>query len=285
MTDAREKNDVFKNSGDRGMPQMSASEKMKADFGFEIPVESVPLPSNGLVYPVDSALHGSETVDIKAMTAKEEDILTSKAFLKKGTVITELIKSCLVDKSFDPRDLLTGDRNALMIAIRATGYGAEYEAEIECDECGAKTQRQFDLGALPIKKLSIDPVSPGHNVFEFSLPVTKKVVRFRFLTGRDEEEILATSEKQKKVGISNDSSVTTNLLYSIVSVDGVNERSKIAHFVKNMPAKDSLALRNFIRDNEPGVEMKQETACGSCGHEEEVSMPLGVNFLWPSSGR
>lgn len=285
MTDARERNDVFKNTGERGMPQMSSSEKMKADFGYEIPVETVPLPSNGLVYPVESSIHGSETVDIKAMTAKEEDILTSKAFLKKGTVITELIRSCLVDKTVDPRDLLTGDRNALMIAIRATGYGADYEAEIECDECGAKTQRQFDLGALPIKKLSIEPVSLGQNVFEFLLPVTKKTVRFRFLTGRDEEEILATSEKQKKVGITNDSSVTTNLLYSIVSVDGVGERAKIAHFVKMMPARDSLALRNYIRDNEPGVEMKQETACGSCGHEEEVNMPLGVNFLWPSSGR
>jgi len=264
---------------------MSAADKMKADFGWEIPVESVPLPSNGLVYPANSSLHGAETVDIKAMTAKEEDILTSKAFLKKGTVITELIRSCLVDKSIDPRDLLTGDRNALMIAIRATGYGAEYDAEIECEECGAKTSRQFDLGALPIKKLTIEPVSQGENVFQFTLPATKKVVKFRFLTGRDEEEILATGEKQKKAGLVNDSSVTTNLLYSIVSIDGIGERSKISQFVKMMPARDSLALRNYIRDNEPGVDMKQDSDCGACGHTEEVNMPLGVNFLWPSAGR
>lgn len=287
MTDVREnRNDVFKGNGvDPRIPQMSAAEKMKADFGFEIPVESVPLPSNGVTYPSESIFHGAETVDIKAMTAKEEDILTSKAFLKKGTVITELIRSCLIDKSVDPRDLLTGDRNALMVAIRATGYGSEYDAEIECDECGAKTQRQFNLGALPIKRLEIPPIAAGQNIFEFHLPVTKKTVKFRFLTGRDEEEIMATNEKQKKAGLSSDASVTTNLLYSIVSIDGISDRAKIAQFVKMMPARDSLALRNYIRDNEPGIEMKQSSTCDACGHEEEVNMPLGVNFLWPSAGR
>ena len=288
MTEQREqRNEVFRGvSGvDPRIPQMSASDKVKADFGLDIPVETMPLPSNGLVYPTDTTLYGRETVDIRAMTAREEDILTSKAYLKKGTVITELIKSCLVDKSIDPRDLLTGDRNALMVAIRITGYGAEYDAEIECPECSTKAPHRFDLGALPLKRLEIAPTSPGQNLFEFLLPVSKKLVKFRFLTGRDEEEIVATSEKQKKLGLSSDSTVTTSLLYSIVSIDGVEDRAKISSFVRMMPARDSLALRNYIKDNEPGIIMKQETSCPACSHSEEVTMPLGVSFLWPSAGR
>ena len=79
--------------------------------------------------------HACETVDIKAMTAREEDILTSRAFIKKGTVITELIRSCLVDKRIDPNSLLSGDRNALMVAIRVTGYGVEYSTEVTCPVC------------------------------------------------------------------------------------------------------------------------------------------------------
>jgi hypothetical protein len=121
------------------------------------------------------------------------------------------------------------------------------------------------------------------NLFEFVLPFCKKTVRFRFLTGRDEEEILATAQKQKKLGIGGDASVTTNLLYSIVSIDGVEDKGKIGNFVRMMPARDSLALRNYIRDNEPGIRMRQDVACPSCGHEEEVSMPIGVSFLWPSA--
>lgn len=270
---------------DPRMPMQSMADKAKADFGLDIPVETVPLPSSGRVYNSNSSLHNAETVDIKAMTAREEDILTSRALLKKGTVITELIKSCLIDRSVNPNELLSGDRNALMVAIRITGYGAEYKAEIECGECGVKSPHDFNLGELPVKRLAIEPVAPGSNLFEFALPKSKKVVKFRFLTGRDEEEITALAEKQKKLGLSTESNVTTNLMHSIVSIDGVEDRSKIANFIKYMPARDSLSLRNYIKDNEPGVIMKQETSCPSCGHTEEVTMPLGVNFLWPAAGR
>lgn len=267
-----------------GIQTTTAAGQAKADFGLEIPVETVPLPSAGRVYPKDSALFGHETVEIKAGTAREEDILTSQALLKKGTVITELIRSCLVDKSANPLDLLTGDRNALMVAIRITMYTADYDVELECNECNAKAPRTFNLGELPIRRLEIEPVEEGSNLFEFLLPYTKKHVRFRFLTGRDEEEILATTARQKKLGImQGESNVTTNLLHSIVSVDGVSDRAKITNFVRMMPARDSLALRNYIHDNEPGITMRQAVTCPGCGHEEEVSMPIGPSFLWPSA--
>lgn len=291
MSDDREqKNAIFAAQQvppgvDPRMPRISQAERVKADFGLDIPHELVPLPSSGKVYPTSSTFHGIETVELRAMTAREEDILTSRALLKKGTVITELIKSCLVDKSMNPLDLLSGDRNALMVAIRITGYGADYGVELECNECGAKTTHNFDLGSLPIKRLDIEPTVPGSNVFEFKLPSCGKVVKFRFMTGRDEEEISVTAERQKKLGQTADTNITTSLLYSIVSVDGIDDRAKISNFVKVMPARDSLALRNYMKENEPGILMRQETSCEACGHTEEVNMPLGVNFLWPSTGR
>ncbi len=292
MSDDREqKNAIFSQQQtpagvDPRMPKVSQIDKVKSDFGLDIPHELAPLPSSGKVYPVDSSFHGVDAVEIRAMTAREEDILTSRALLKKGTVISELIKSCLVDKSLNSLDLLSGDRNALMVAIRITGYGPEYNVEIECNECGVKSPHEFNLTELPIKRLDIEPISPGLNLFEFMLPYSKKNVKFKFLTGRNEEEIMQTAEKQKKLGLNaGESNVTTNLLYSIVSVDGIEDRSKISNFVKNMPARDSLALRNYIKDNEPGLMMKQETTCNACGHQEEVVMPLGIGFLWPNAGR
>jgi hypothetical protein len=295
MSDQREqRNAIFGNASnnpsvpagiDPRMPMQSAADKLKAEFGLDIPTELVPLPSNGKVYPVGTSLHSTETVEIRPMTAREEDILTSRALLKKGTVITELIRSCLIDRSINANELLTGDRNALMVAIRITGYGPEYNTEIECNECNTKMEHSFDLSSLPIKRLEIEPVVTGSNLFEFALPYSKKVVKFRFLTGRDEEEIAVMNEKQKKLGLNAESNITTNLLHSIVSIEGIDDRSKIANFIKHMPARDSLALRNYIKNNEPGVVMRQETTCPSCSHSEEVSMPLGVNFLWPSAAR
>lgn len=290
-TDNREqRNSVFTATNqvpegvDPRTPTQSAADKVKAEFGLDIPTETVPLPSSGKVYPETSSLHNVETVDIKAMTAREEDILTSRALLKKGTVITELLRSSVIDRNINPNEMLSGDRNALMVAVRITGYGPDYKAEIECAECNTKSPHEFNLGDLPVRRLKIDPVTHGTNLFEFVLPYSKKKVHFRFLTGKDEEEIMATSERQKKLGLSTESNVTTNLMHSIVSIDGVQDRAKISNFIKNMPARDSLALRNYVKENEPGVVMKQETSCPACGHAEEVSMPLGVNFLWPQAG-
>lgn len=286
MSDEREqRNAVFGGASpvQPGIPMISAVDKVKADFGLDIPSELVPLPSNGVVYPADSPLNNKEVVEIRPMTTREEDILMSRALLKKGTVITELLRSCLTDKSINPIDMLTGDRSALMVAIRITGYGPEYETELTCTECGEKFNYTFDLAALPIKRLEIVPVELNMNLFEFLLPKTKKRVQFRFLTGRDEEDITATAARQKKMQLGTENTVSTNIMHAIVSIEGVTDRAKIANFVRQMPAIDSLKLRNYIRDNEPGMVMKQDVSCTQCSATYEVSMPLGANFLWPGA--
>ncbi len=269
---------------DPAIPTTTAADAVKAEFGLDIPAEMAPLPSAGRVYKKGSPLHGKEVVEITPMTAREEDILTSEGLLKKGTVISELIKSCVIDKSIDPGTFLVGDRNALMVAIRITGYGANYDAETMCSSCNVVTSKMFNLAELPLQRLKIEPIVTGENLFEFVLPYTKKRVRFRFLTGHDEEEILATTAKQKKLGLQSDTTITTNLLYSIVSIEGIEDRAKIARFVKMVPARDSMALRMYMRDNEPGIQMRQEVTCHACGESEEVTMPMGVKFLWPAAG-
>jgi hypothetical protein len=261
----------------------TAADKLKQDFGVTVPVELVPLPSLGKVYPESNPFYGREAVEITAMTAREEDILTSRALIKKGTVISELLRSCLVEKRINVADLLVGDRNALMIAIRITGYGADYEAEVECPACSNKYKQNFNLAELPIRQLQVEPLSPGVNAFEFVLPYSKKTVHFKFLTGKEEEEIATAQAKTKKAGFLNDSAVTSTLLSAVLSVDGITDRSKVAQFVRAMPARDSLALRKFINDSQPDVITKQEVMCPSCDHVEEVTMPIGVSFFWPGT--
>ena len=182
---------------------------MLEDFGYEVPVENVPLPSGGICYPSDGVLYGKDTVQIRAMTARDEDILTSKALIKKGTVITHLLQSCLIDKNIRVDDMLSGDRNAIMISLRITGYGSSYNVEIDCPACSERSKQSFELGALPIKRLSVPPIAEGANLFEFKLPITKKSVQFKFLTGRDEQEIMVTNDRKKKQGMASNNLVTS----------------------------------------------------------------------------
>ena len=276
--DNNERSEIFGQN-----PAMPTRNIMKEDFGFEVPVELVPLPSGGIVYDIESPLHGASTLEISAMTAKDEDILTSRALIKKGTVITHLLKSCLIDKSIEPGMMLSGDRNAVMVALRVTGYGPEYRVEVDCPECGERSKQEFDLTDLPIKGLNLQPVSPGANVFEFTLPVTKFPVRFKYLTGDDEQEMMTTAERRKKKGFTQETGVTSRLSACIVEVNGIKEKIKIDKFIRNMPARDSLALRKHLDDNEPGIDMKAWMDCPHCSETSEVNLPLGATFFWPDS--
>ena len=280
--DSRQNNEVFgaKEAQQQGFQTRSV---MKDDFGYEVPIEAVPLPTNGVIYSPDSGMYNTETLEIRAMTAREEDILTSRALIKKGTVITELIKSCLVNKSIDVDDMISGDRNAVMTALRITGYGSDYTVQVDCPACEHTSKQTFMLTELPIKRLEITPVADGANLFEYRLPVTNKTVQFKFLTGRDEAEMSIIAERQKKQGQKTDNLVTSRLQHSIVAIDGITDRGKINTFVKNMPARDSLTLRKFIDSNEPGIEMKSWMQCPSCHEHSEVNLPLGATFFWPDT--
>lgn len=272
---SRKNNEVFKGN----KPASPAN----SVIDFDIPTQQIPLPSKGSVYPEGHSLHNKKAVEIRAMTAREEDILTSRALIKNGTVITKLIESCLVDESINVRDMLSGDRNAIMVGVRITGYGQGYSVETECRECEGKQESEFDLAQLPVKPLKIEPVTAGVNEFEYMLPLSKKRVRFKFLTGADEEDISRTAERLKRRGFSNESLVTTRLKYSILSIDGIVDRSAIANAVDRMPAQDSAGLRSYINKYEPGVDMTQEVACKSCGYTDDIAMPLGATFFWPAA--
>ena len=261
---------------------------MRDEFGLEIPVENVPIPSKGIVYPVDHPLHMQETVQIRAMTAKEEDILTSKALIKKGTVITELIKSCLIDKRIDPNDMILGDRNALMVALRITGYGADYAVEVNCPACGERSKQSFNLGELPITRLQDNPVADGSNVFEVTMPKTREtdpdlVIRYRHMTGHDEQHITQMQERKKKQGFKSDNLITTRYQQQIIAINDITDKTKIQMFIQRMPTKYSIALRKAMDNNEPGIQMKQHIQCPACFEESEVSMPLGASFFWPDA--
>tara|TARA_R110000851_G_scaffold274473_1_gene427078 strand:+ start:3661 stop:4521 length:861 start_codon:yes stop_codon:yes gene_type:complete len=283
----RKGNDVFKDQDGEGKVGGDwtgpTHDVLKDDFGLTIPTELVPLPSKGLIYQESHPLHCKEVLEIRAMTAREEDILTNRAYIKQKSVINELIKSCLIDKRIDPSDMIAGDRNAIMTSLRITGYGADYAVEVDCPACGERSKQSFDLTQLPIKNLEDEPVALGSNSFEFVLPLTQKKVRFKYLTGHEETEMAITEERLKKRGIDQRNLVTKRFQYQVISVDNITDKVKIQKFCQNMPAKDSLGLRRYMDKNEPGIEMKSHMRCSYCYEESEVRLPIGASFFWPDA--
>lgn len=277
------KNEIFGAVGQ--MSDGSGGGSQPGALTFEVPVVEVPLPSNGKVYPATSPLCGRTSLLINSMTAAQENILTNRSFAKRGVLLTQLIQSCLREKTtINVRDMLIGDRNTIMVGLRASGYGPDYKVKVTCPDCSEVSTQEFALDQLPVRRLKIEPVEENSNLFEFTLPQSKKRVKFRFLTGADEEEIAVSQTQKKKVGVGHDTDIiTSGLLQTIVSIDGVSDRSQIAMALPHMLAYDSQALRRYIQDNEPGMQLKGRMTCEQCGHVGEVDMPIGASFFWPGA--
>ena len=263
--------------------KVSLSQPLPVPSDFQIPTDNVPLPSEGKVYPAGHPFAGAKFVEIRSMTAREEDILTSRALLKNNKAISMLLKSCVLDKSVDVDKLLIGDRNAILIGIRITGYGHEYNTAITCPECRETVKRTIDLRELPIKQFpeGKGPIKSGVNEFEFILPKLGKKVVFKLMDGNDEKELMTYADSSRKQGIVEEL-ITTRHLIMIQSIGAENDKGKLAQVIRNMPAADSRAFRKHIDAITPGVELTMPFVCGACGQEtKEVEVPLGTEFFWP----
>lgn len=243
----------------------------------KFPTEIVPLPSNGKYYPDGHPLSSGE-VEVKYMTAKEEDILTSQNLIKQGKVIDVLLDS-LVQGDFDMNDMLIGDKNAVMIAARVLGYGKDYEFEMEDPTTGEKEKQVLDLTTLEHKETDFD------GDYTFELPNSKRVLGWKFITQRDEneisEELKALRKITKKSGIEQE--VTTRLRKVITSVDGDESVGTINNFVNNeFLSRDSKAFRDYLLSVTPDVDLNIIVDFSS-GEEVEVTVPMTVEFFWPKS--
>lgn len=283
-----EKVDLTKKLQERGIdPRMAVMVKQPdAATTWDVPVHDVELPSRGLVYPVESSLYGKRAIEIRSMTAKEEDILTSRSLLKQGKAMTMLLQNCIIDKSIDPEEMLVGDRNSLLVAIRLSGYGQGYNCEVDCPSCDHTFEQEFDIEkASTVKELGAKPVEEGGDVFAFTLPMSKVPITFKLLTGAEDKDLNVAADRMKKSNGAGapTSNVTLRLFHHIVSIGPDHDRVSIKRKVDTMLAGDAMAIRNHIGKIEPGLDIKAHIICASCGEESEVEVPIGPDFFWPDA--
>ena len=237
---------------------------------FKFPTEEVELPSKGLIYSKDNPL-SSGKVEVKYMTAKEEDILSNQSFIQKGVVLEKLLQSVIINKDIKLDDLIVGDKNALLIATRILGYGKDYDVEVKGQNY------TLDMSTLENKEFDESEFEAGKNEFSFTTPATDTVLTYQLATGKLEKQIDRELAGLKKINKENSSELTTRLKYLITSVDGNEEKKEIREFVDNrFLARDSRAFRDHIASTQPDVNLSYILDNG-----EEVTIPIGLNFFWP----
>ncbi len=250
-------------------------------LNFVVPTEFVELPSRGKLYPSNHPLHNQEVIEIKQMTAKEEDILTSESLIKNGVVLHRFVESVIVDENVDPLSILSCDRNAIVVWSRIYGYGPEYDTQFECPSCGKKEKASFDLReiiesrGLPELDLEEEELSENGNLI-ITLPITNWKIECKMLNGYSEKEAAA---KEKRGG-KNDAVASSQMKMIIKSIGGHEDKHIISRAIEAMPAKDALHLRLKYQKFYPTLELKHDFTCNDCGFSQEVDVPITSDFFW-----
>ena len=241
----------------------------------QFPAEEVTLPSKGLLYPKNSPL-SKGVIEMKYMTAREEDILTNQNLIANGTVIDKLLQSLILTK-VKYEDILLGDKNAILIAARILGYGADYHFNYKGENL------EVDLSTLKDKMMDESKIIDGKNEFTFTLPTSKKEITFKLLTHGDEIKITQELKGLKKINKDSSNGGTTRMKHTIISVDGNSEISFIRKFVDNeFLARDARELRKYIRKIQPDVDLSYTHEDGR-GNPITIDIPVGIQFFWPDA--
>jgi len=265
-------------------PQTTGGASAQApQLNFIVPTEFVQLPSKGKYYPEGHPLHGKDSIEIKQMTAKEEDILTSRGLIKKGVVLDRLVESLILDKAVRVDDLLAADKNAIVVSARVTGYGPEYVTMVTCPNCQEKSKHMFNL----LEKLEAEeteetarPETSPNGTFFLTLPRTKWKVELRPLNSKDEKAILKMiSGDNKKTDLEN--TLTQQIKMMVVSIEGETKRDVLNYAIDSMPALDSKFIRNQFSKLIPDMSLRKTFVCSKCSHEEQMEVPITADFFWP----
>jgi len=252
-------------------------------LNFVVPTDFVELPSKGKFYSEDHPLYNVDNIEIRQMTAKDEDILTSRALLQKGIAIDRLIENLIVDKQIKSNDLLVGDKNAIMMTARISAYGNVYNTSVTCPICAQTSQYDFDLNN--VKWQTANDEDTDAEVLNQAncliiLPVSKIKVEVKFLTTADEKRLIESAERKRKRNLK-DTSLTDQMKAFIVSANGVVDRSELADFIDEMPAKDSRYLRTEYVKLVPNIDLTQNFVCKYCISETKLEVPFTTDFFWP----
>jgi hypothetical protein len=245
---------------------------------YDFPTEVLDLPSKGLVYPKDHPL-ASGRITIKYMTAKEEDILSNQNLIKKGIVLDKLFESIIVDR-IDIKDIIIGDKNAIILATRLLGYGADYQMKFYSGITGESINTVVDLSKVQTKEVDFSLFN-NKNEFEFTTPLGKNKLTFKLLTHGDELAVERDISALQKLNKDTAADITTRLRYMITSVDGKNDIASINKYINGMLARDSRAFRDYVKVMSPDMDMTFEYT-HSTGEKEALPITMGVNFFWPS---
>tara|TARA_A100000164_G_scaffold370560_1_gene396838 strand:+ start:1294 stop:2175 length:882 start_codon:yes stop_codon:yes gene_type:complete len=258
-------------------------------LSFVVATEIVKLPSEGKFYHDGSPLKGVTELEVKSVTAAEEDILINESYINEGIVFDKLIDSIMITPGVKCSDLIDCDKMAVLISARKTGYGDEVEISNTCNNCGHNYLSNISMQSILDKdhqkdeRLDILDIDWEHrkdsNTFYFKLPSTSLEVDIKILTKIDQEILEQTRKQREKINLPFNETIEF-LRATIVAVNGITDPAQINKLVEVLPAADARKIRLVHNLNLPKLNMMHDFVCPKCNTEQKEEVPFSLGWFW-----
>ena len=252
---------------------MENDSKQYGQMDFNLPHDVVTLPSGGKYYTSKK-----KSVKVGYLTASDENILVnieSRKSINEGVVLP-LLRNKLYEKDLRPEELMESDIEAILLFLRNTSFGPEYRITTVDPSNGQTFEASIMLDELNLTRPNVQPDEDG--TFTVKLPKSNADVKLKMLSLYDTIEIAKILDSYP-VGYTTPT-ITTRLNKTILELNGSPDRNGIGLFCQNMPISDSKFIRNFLKENEPRLDLRK-TVYAPSGEKVDVIINFGVEFFRP----
>ena len=272
------------------LPETPPKQRNDNPFGlsFVVPTEIVTLPSGGHLYPENSALKGLKEVEVKSMTAAEEDIMINDSFIQKGVVFDRLIDSIMITPGIKSEELQDCDKLAILMSARKTGYGDAISFSVSCGACN----HDYDIDASLTQMLERSEENPyeprsgegweyleDSNTYSFNITSVDIDANIKLLTRSEVKDLMASREQKKRLGLPFNETIEF-LRAVLVSANGITDRTSLNKLAEILPASAARRIRYVHNVNLPKIDTSQEVTCPACGQEETKEVPFSLGWFW-----
>lgn len=269
---------------------------------FRQPAIYLRLPSGGKFWPNGSLnMPPNQELPVLPMTAVDEIIYRTPDALFNGSVVVNVIQSCLPN-ILNAWQIPSNDLNAILIAIRIASYGANMEIETVCPNCahqdGFVVNLNHMLDSMP--KADFETViSHGDLELYFqptSYELTNRVNLFQFEQQKTLQQLQESelSDEQRMETLTKTLQQVTDLTikaisYSVAGIRTpnalVSEQEYIEDFLKNCDSTVFAKIRDHV------VKLREQTDlpplkvnCSNCNAPFEQALILdSANFFADAS--
>jgi hypothetical protein len=227
---------------------------------------------------IDDDNHRHREVELAPLSGHEEELLAANISKGAAAQVTAILARCVkqlgtLDRINEDlmRKLLVGDRQFLMLKLRAITFGERVQATTTCpwSDCGTEVDVDFNISDIQVEDAGLD--TQLHRM-DLDMPEEgrPKKIWFRLPNGSDQENLNALASD-------NPAEISSRLLWRCIQrID--DQQSPDLEQIRKLSSSVRIQIESQMQTLAPDVDLTMETCCPQC--QRDFTIPFDIQSFF-----